>query len=592
MLQIFHAVSLLQTRGTACRHVAAVLIAVCLLTPLTPANAQQEDGDPTRDDLFVFKPNTPIRQVRGAVLAERLDRPGLAQGYLQDLIDSQPSTEVLRSLRREFGIALFLKLSSIRELQPTSRDLLRLMNESMKQEAPSASTVESLITVLGQSRQQTLEASLRILSAEGDAVEPLLAADTTTPQGEIAALLLQKYARRLRHGLLTALPNADESGQTRILRLLETTADPEIVPDLSVYRFSEYGSVSAAATTASERLSPGRPLPDAAESTVDSLIAETIRLIGAAGAPFPSSDQVFAQRNLRNRHATPEDRLYGAFMLERATTLSRYSTSIRPDDETAMAVQLVAEITEQSWPAMWPEQMDVRVVDVATEPAAVDVAALRMALQTKNMASVFGVLSRPESAAVLKHHPKLLRSCLLFPSSRVRLMATGIAHSYRISSPYAAAVIASGIEGRETPEAVVIDSGGGDSPTTVAVLSDAGYTATAATSGRSGFEAATRQLHCELILVQSNCLRWSLSETIANLRADYRTRNTPIIIYGPERDKLRTERVRSSHHGLWWISEPISEITFVDTLRFENVPTPILSEAERRSMTRFARTLQ
>ena len=592
MPQIFHAVSRLPVRGAACRQASAVLLAVCLLTTLTPVTAQQKDGDPTRDELFVFKPNTPVRQVRGAVLAERLDRPGLAQGYLRDLIDSQPTTEVLRSLRREFGLGLFLKLSAIKELQPTSRDLLRLINESMKQEAPSANAVESLITVLGQSRQQTLEASLQILSAEGNAVEPLLAADTSTAQGEIAALLLQKYARRLRYGLLNALPNANEPGQTRILGLLETTADPGIVSDLSPYRFSESSSVSAAATAASEKLLPGGPLPASAGAAMDSLVDEAIQLIGDAGAPFPSSDQLSAEQDLRNREASPEDKLFGASMLERAATLSRYATSMRPNDEKAMAAQLVAEITEQSWPAMWPEQIDVQVVDPDIEPAAVDVAALRMALQTKNKTSVFAVLSRPESAAVLKHHPKLLRSCLLFPSSRVRLMATGIAHSYRISSPFAAAMVASGIEGRETPEAVVIDSRSGESASAAAVLVDAGYATIPTISGQSGFEAATRQLHCELILVQSNCLRWSLSETIANLRADYRTRNTPIIIYGPDRDRLRTERVRSNHHGLWWISEPISEVTFTSTLRFENVPTPILSEEERRSMTRFARTLQ
>ena len=592
MFQISHSVRLLHTRGDACRRVVAVLIAACLLTPLAPVTAQQEDGDPTRDELFVFKPNTPVRQVRGAVLAERLERPGLAQGYLQDLIDSQPTTEVLHSLRREFGLGLFLKLSAIKELQPASRDLLRLMNESMKQEALSADAVESLITILGQSREQTLEASLRILSAEGSAVEPLLAADTSTPQGEIAALLLQKYARRLRHGLLKALPNADEAGQTRILGLLETTADPDIVIDLSPYRFGESSSVSAVATTASQRLVRGRPLPVSADAAMDSLVDEAMRLIGDAGAPFPSSDQLFAQRYLQNQHAIPEDRLFGAFMLERAATLSRYATSIRPDNETAMAAQLVAEITEQAWPAIWPEQIDAPALDVDTEPAAVDIAALRMALQTKNRTSVFAVLSRPESAAILKNHPKLLRSCLLFPSSRVRLMAAGIAYSYDISSPFAAATVASGIEGREIPEAVVIDSRSGESASAAAVLVDAGYATIPTISGQSGFEAATHQLHCELILVHSNCLRWSLSETIANLRADYRTRNTPIIIYGPDRDRLRTERVRSDHHGLWFISEPISEITFTSTLRFENVPTPILSEAERRSMTRFARTLQ
>ncbi|MDG2126842.1 MAG: hypothetical protein P8K08_02525 [Fuerstiella sp.] len=592
MLQIFRGVSLLTSRATVFQYVATVSMAACLLPTLGPVTAQQEDGDPTRDDLFVFKPNTPIRQVRGAVLAERLDRPGLAQGYLQDLIDSQPTTETLRSLRQKFGIALFLELSTVEELQPTSRDLLHLMNKSMKQDAPSADAVESLINTLGQSEQQTLDASIRILSAEGDAVEPLLAADPTTPQGEIAALLLQKYARRLRHGLLTALSNADEPGRTRILGLLETTADAELVNDLSPYRFDKSDVVSVAATSASRRLLQGRSLPGTADATVDSLVSDAIRLIAAAGATFPSQDQLFAQRNIRNRKAEPEDRIYGAYMLERAATLSHYATSIRPDDEIAKAAQLVAEVTEQSWPAKWPVQMDVPIIDTAAEAADVDVAALRIALQTKNTSSVFGILSRSETAAVLKQHPQLMRSCLLFPSSRVRLITAGIAHAYRISSPFAVAVVASGIEGLEAPEAVVIDSGGGDSATTAAVLIDAGYKAKAASTGQSGFEAATHQMHCELILIHSNCLRWSLSQTIANLRTDYRTRNTPIVVYGPERDKVRTEGVRTNYHGLWWITEPISEITFVHTLRYTNVPSPILSEAERRSMTRFARTLQ
>ena len=47
------------------------------------------------DDVFLFKPDTPVRQIRGAILAERLERPAIAQGYLNDLLESQPSTEVL-----------------------------------------------------------------------------------------------------------------------------------------------------------------------------------------------------------------------------------------------------------------------------------------------------------------------------------------------------------------------------------------------------------------------------------------------------------------------------------------------------------------
>ena len=145
--------------------------------------------------------------------------------------------------------------------------------------------------------------------------------------------------------------------------------------------------------------------------------------------------------------------------------------------------------------------------------------------------------------------------------------------------------------GSAKPEAVVIDSRTGESRGTAAVLIAAGYATVATGSGQSGFEAAVRQLHCELIVIHSNCLKWPLSLTVANLRRDYRTTDTPIVIYGPERDRQATENIRSQYRGLWFMPQPLSEITFTDAARLSGLPNPKLTEEERRQMISFARKM-
>ena len=93
-------------------------------------------------------------------------------------------------------------------------------------------------------------------------------------------------------------------------------------------------------------------------------------------------------------------------------------------------------------------------------------------------------------------------------------------------------------------------------------------------------------------MVHSNCLRWSLSDTITNLRTDCRTRTTPIVIYGPERDRRRTETIRGAHPGVWFTPEPLHEITFPDAVQLMSINGPKLTEFERQSMIAFARLLR
>jgi hypothetical protein len=64
-------------------------------------------------------------------------------------------------------------------------------------------------------------------------------------------------------------------------------------------------------------------------------------------------------------------------------------------------------------------------------------------------------------------------------------------------------------------------------------LRDLGYEPLVYMSGRDAFAAAAARTDVELVVLHPNIIRWVLSETMANLRADTRTASIPIIINGP-----------------------------------------------------------
>ncbi len=594
------------------QRLSPICFAVLFLLPgiMNVRAVAQTEFASESDELFVFRPNTPERQVRGAILAEKLDRPGLAQGYLAELMEAQPSTEELQELKRKFGIGVFLKLSAIRELQPQSRELLQIINEAGRAEVASVSTIELLISELGQSKQQTVEASLKILAAEGDAVLPLLAADRSTPEGELADLLLQKYVRRFRQGLLTALPDATDATRVRILQLLAGCADPEIVPDLIPYRFSESAAVVSASTAAIQQLKKAPELPATKQQAVDELLQHSLTLVERAGGNFPTLQDHADDRRLQ---AVLPDQpvVYGVGFLQRAVALAALAEQISPESADVLAVKLTAELAEQSWPAAWPADVTLPAGPVeSAQVQAVDVLALQAALTTQNPGAILSQLRRSSvSAAVLHSSPEMTRQLLMHSDARVRLLAAALVHESGGENYRAHLALVAAVSGKQKPEAVVIDTRQGEAPTVAAVLDDAGYTAESSRTGQGGFELAVQAMHCELIMVHSNCLRWPLSQTLANLRADYRTRGVPIIVYGPERDRSRTELTRSGHEGIWFLAEPVSnEVSnfdaflgssgrttdptiVIERFRLEAIPQPVLSEDERRQMIQLARGL-
>jgi hypothetical protein len=61
-----------------------------------------------------------------------------------------------------------------------------------------------------------------------------------------------------------------------------------------------------------------------------------------------------------------------------------------------------------------------------------------------------------------------------------------------------------------------------------------GFETLPAFTGRTGFDLAAERANVVLVAVHANVARWPLSQTLSNLRADARTAQIPIVIYGPD----------------------------------------------------------
>jgi CheY-like chemotaxis protein len=82
-------------------------------------------------------------------------------------------------------------------------------------------------------------------------------------------------------------------------------------------------------------------------------------------------------------------------------------------------------------------------------------------------------------------------------------------------------------------QAVIIDPDSDRSSALGAHLEHRGISFSTVRTGREGFELAASRMDVQLIAIHINSVRWPLSQTVSNLRADARTAAIPMIVYGP-----------------------------------------------------------
>jgi hypothetical protein len=524
-----------------------VIVPLSILTLAIAAGpnafAQNLGLSTTNEKLFQQPPDTPARLLRSAAAAARLNHTLLARGYLQLVLDGGLSNEAWLKLHGEVGIELFLSLNSNADLQPMAGNLLDQANAATSSAKLLQAQAASLVAQLGSSRHETIAAGSALLTIGNPAAGALLTADMKTPTGSMAFDLLSKYPRRFRFGIMNVLSDLNSEQVVRGIQVLATTADANLAPLLLEYEFSSTEeSIRLAATSAVNCLWSGPHRPRTADRAIEWLIQKATTLLAVSADRFsPQSGTELAQ----------------------AVQFAEVADTIDSANRAKVAAILLACRAAGS------------TIDDTTNDPDLRQAAIDIAIQANHGKAV---------AALLNSDSKNLHRAINISGAEVRVKAAVelLKQKQNVRGrAYAKRVIHNATNGSLTPEAVVIDPRQDAATEATWLLREQGYVTTTCLTGQDGFDNAVRQLNCELILIHTNCLRWPLSQTIANLRADSRTAQTPIAIYGPERDTTAILRMQSLYPGISHLPGPLSEINFADELRRSNVPGPLLTKESR-----------
>ena len=572
---------------------------VCsLLTALTAAGligfasesiAQDEPAAQTTiaGDLFQFPPETPDRILEAAVITHKLNRQDDARRFLRKLLDQQLGEAELRALRQRAGAGPFLELSGDRKLQPEARELLLAVNAASRPQLLSSTQLQELIQALATPGDAATQAAVTLVASGNGSVAALLAADLNTPAGKVADQLLRTHAREMRHGLMTELSVAGPAGRFRVVQLLSGTADPNIAPGILRWQFDPESDAATreAAANAVERLAKGSLTAETAADASELLTQRGAELLKSAAGRFTlvREPAVIQEQTGRDRRAE---------LLSDATLCLTDAVALDASNSRASSLLLVAKcaVTDSSLAAA----PSVAVGQALPDLAAALVAALEIDEAHAGIELLRGMKLGDYSAITAEIREPVERALKIAvdsPDPRIRMLACDVAIHVAHTDMSSAAIkrtLTSVREGNLKPEAVVVDSNDQSLRDLDVALEDAGFAVAMSQTGQDGFDAAVRQLNCELILVDAESAGWPLATTLANLRSDVRTRNVPIVVIGPDRFAARVSNLSEIHPGVWFLAEPVGIQTLVPKLDSLLLPPYLLSPEDRAAMKQLA----
>jgi len=521
----------------------------------------------SRAALLQFQPETPEQLLSAGQTAWKLDRINDARRYLKQLADRDPQSAELILLRRQQGLSAFLDLQRDQRLHPESQQLLKTMQQAIVQ--PDAQVLMQRVSDLSLGGSRAADAVTDLLVAGDAAVPALLAADPALPVGKSAQAFLENHVVDYRAGLLQQLASADAATTVRILLLLGGSAREELVLPLVRWQFHADTGISGAATQAVRRLGRGRIHTPTVAAAVELLSNESALILSqSAGHTSAAAD--------------PADVQSGLAGLPLAERLLADAISLQPAASRALRLQqvLVAAgadplVTAAAGPlAGQPAAEVLQILGTALElgqwPAAIE--CLRnLSAQT---------LAPSEAAAA----NAVLTAAIGSPDVRVRVLAAVTARRNNLQAGSAVfgaeQVLSVAVQARPQSEAVVIAPDDQLSLVLRQLLEDQKYTVKVAETGPQGFERAVECLHSELIFLSLYPSRWSAATTLANLRADVRTRSCPVVLIGRPSQQSQALALQEIHGNVYFMSEPIGVQSFPSQLRNLNLKS-LLTVEER-----------
>ena len=547
--------------------------------PAPPAGVDAAET-PKEDLVLPEEPKTPEELVNAAVLTLKLARPTLAKRYIEALVKMEPDDETLLKLRDQFGTALFLQLSRNADLKPASEQLLAMLTAAGQRSAQNPARVEQLMKQLSGTIRERELAILELQHLGPYAVPPIVKTmsdpQTDRDLGQLAYVLTRLGPAAI-PPVLAMLQSPSVDQQTLAANVLGTLTDKEDELPLLEAAFSPVRdpAVQGAARRSlatilyrdplkGDRLSPAG-LADRLQATaVDYLTARRT---------FPTNDQGLVSVWSWNKgEGVPQEHAVSprSAALFRAEQLTRQSLNFDPANRGTqtqlIAILLLRDTQQAGWEKPLPEGAGTAHDLLLTSGPEMSVNVLTLAMQQRNIAAAVGalrVLSQTGSRSLLRpvgNAKPAVVAALDDPDPRIQFAAATTILGWEPTEPFVGSrrvveILARELNSDAKPNMVVVDPNYVRGDEVRSLMTALGFEASAVRTGAEGFTSAATQGDMAVALLHLNTIRPDLSPTIANFRADSRTANVPIVIYGPAGMREAANRLIGEYSRVSYLQE-------------------------------------
>jgi hypothetical protein len=558
----------------------------CSLAVAATAQAQVEDSAeeaaPRKKiaSPLAVEPKTPEDLLKATLFTLQLDRPEVAREYLDAFLAGNPDDDLLLQLRDQFGTGAFLELSNVKALQPSSQTLLEMIRQAALKRIADPAVIDALIDKLSATPRERLPALNELKHLRSHAVPHLIRRAT----GEVAPIsqdlaietfveLGQDSVRPLIGALRSAPDNIRVMAAEALGRIGGKDAElalwfpafasssPVGLQDVAKRALARILFQDPARTSDVDPFAAGKKLMTLAQSQFFGKSTPDVALDGLVDEWLwdATTNQLVESRTTPAKAALFE-----------AETNTRQAMELidEPALEPLLAAILLTRDQEAiGWGARLPEGPGTAhdlVLSLGPDLAE-DV--LRLSLKNHRPASAMAalrILGEVGSRSLLagsKGRASAIAEALNDPEPRVQFAAaeavlqidpeTAFPQSTRVVE-----ILARALATDDRPNSVVIDPNDQRGAAMGDYVNTIGFAPIFASTGQSGFQAAASRGSVALAIIHLNAIRWNLTQTIANLRADARTANIPIAIYGPAELEPRVRSLTEQYPRVEFVREP------------------------------------
>lgn len=549
---------------------------------------------------LVIEPQTPEELFDAVVLMVDLARPEVAKLYLAKFMESDPPDELLLALREKHGPAVFLKLSNLEELQPLSIDLLKRNNDAFARFARDPARLDALLKdlVTGTTTQR-ITAQDQMRTAGVHVVPALISALGNPAYAEAQNVLVETLALIKSEAvapLEAALVSPDSKTRQSAMQALGVIGDPAAIPHLLRYAGqAEPSEDKAAASKAIAQILKTPSITSAQSSGVATKLLQHARdhFLGKIDYEV-GADQLASIWEWSDQRGTVQERRLtpGEKSLHEGQYFAKAAIEVAPAREdvqvTYLNILLAQEVavTGVGQPlAVGPGTVHDLAESLGSDVVSKTLAEALDLQQTNSALAALQVLAKIGTVQQVRNvggKQAALQRALSSSSRRVQFAAVQTILTLDPATRYpgtdrVVAVLGRALTQAEAsqPRGLVLDSVIERGQTLTGFLRDMGYEPTLVRTGTEGFKIAATAQEIDLVLVDANIQRWALSETLANFKADPRTLDLPIVIYGSSLNERNVRIHVQQHRNVIFIQEP----TAADDLR-EQIARFLTSQAE------------